>query len=40
MLTANELIKFEEEIAEWYEAGRIKAPVHLRDGNEQKLIDI
>jgi pyruvate dehydrogenase E1 component alpha subunit len=40
MLTANELIKFEEEIAELYEAGRIKAPVHLRDGNEQKLIDI
>ena len=40
MLKANDLIKFEKEIAEWYEAGLIKAPVHLRDGNEQKLVDI
>lgn len=40
MLKAEHLIKFEKKIAEWYEAGRIKAPVHLRDGNEQRLIDI
>ena len=40
MLKANDLIEFEKEVAEWYEAGKIKAPVHLRDGNEQKLVDI
>lgn len=40
MLTAEYLKEFEKEIAEWYEAGKIKAPVHLRDGNEQKLVDI
>ena len=40
MLKANDLVEFEKEVAEWYEAGKIKAPVHLRDGNEQKLVDI
>tara|TARA_R110002020_G_scaffold46539_24_gene132435 strand:- start:9717 stop:10361 length:645 start_codon:yes stop_codon:yes gene_type:complete len=38
--TAKCLIDFEKDIAEIYEAGSIKAPVHLRDGNEQILIDI
>jgi pyruvate dehydrogenase E1 component alpha subunit len=40
MLSKEQLIKFEEEIAELYEQGKIKAPVHLRNGNEQQLIDI
>jgi TPP-dependent pyruvate/acetoin dehydrogenase alpha subunit len=40
MSKAKELIEFEEDIAEEYEAGKIKAPVHLRNGNEQQLVDI
>ena len=40
MLNKEQLIKFEQEIAEIYEAGHIKAPVHLRDGNEQQLVNI
>ena len=40
MLSREQLIKFEEEIAQLYEDGKIKAPVHLRNGNEQKLIEI
>tara|TARA_R110002124_G_scaffold44797_3_gene136067 strand:+ start:1882 stop:2514 length:633 start_codon:yes stop_codon:yes gene_type:complete len=40
MLSKQELVAFEQEIAELYEAGNIKAPVHLRNGNEQILIDI
>ena len=40
MLDADKLIEFEQEIADIYEAGKIKAPVHLRNGNEQILIDL
>ena len=40
MLQAEDLKKFEEEIAQLYEDGKIKAPVHLRDGNEQQLVDL
>ena len=40
MLEANDLIEFEKEIADLYESGQIHAPVHLRDGNEQNLVDI
>ena len=40
MLRAKELIEFEEEIADLYESGKIKAPVHLRNGNEQILVDL
>jgi len=40
MLSAKQLIEFEEEIAELYESGKIKAPVHLRNGNEQILVDL
>lgn len=35
-----ELIQFEEEIAQIYQTGAIKGPIHLRDGNEDILIDI
>ena len=34
------LKEFEEEIAQLYENGEIKAPVHLRDGNEEILTEI
>ena len=34
------LKEFENEIAELYESGIIKAPVHLRDGNEEVLTKI
>lgn len=40
MLTANELIKFEDDIASEFEQGHIHAPVHLSFGNEEKLITI
>ena len=40
MLKAKELTEFEEDIAKEYESGKIKAPVHLRNGNEQQLVDI
>lgn len=36
----NELVDFEKDIAKLYEEGKIKGPIHLRDGNEQQLIDI
>ena len=34
------LIKFEEEIAEYFNAGKIKAPVHLYHGNENQIIKV
>ena len=34
------LIKFEEEIKNLYEAGKIKAPIHLSGNNENQLIKI
>ena len=40
MLQAEDLIKFEAQIASLYEDGKISAPVHLRDGNEQTLVDL
>ena len=35
-----ELIKFEDEIAEIFNSGKIKAPVHLYHGNEEQIINI
>lgn len=40
MLSAEELIAFEADIAAEFEAGHIHAPIHLSGGNEQQLIDI
>jgi len=40
MLSNKQLVEFEKHIADIYEQGEIKAPIHLRDGNEQQLIDI
>ena len=39
MFDKESLKKFETEIANTYETGVIKAPVHLRDGNENKLFE-
>ena len=39
-ITASQLVDFEKEVAEKYEAGKIKGPIHLSDGNEEDLIKI
>ena len=39
-MTPAELIAFEDDIAAEFEAGKIKAPVHLAGGNEQQLLKI
>ena len=36
----DELIKFENEIAELFNTGKIKAPIHLYHGNEEQIIKI
>lgn len=38
--TEKDLIDFEEEIANCFNNGMIKAPVHLYNGNEKQIIDI
>ena len=40
MLTKEDLVSFEKEIAEIYATGAIRAPVHLRSGREDQLIKI
>jgi len=40
MMTKEELIEFENEIAECFNNALIKAPVHLYHGNEEQMIDI
>lgn len=40
IVTVEDLQNFEKEIADTYAAGIIHAPVHLRSGREQQLIDI
>lgn len=40
MVTKEQLIAFEQEVARRYEAGDIKAPVHLSGGAEDQLIKI
>lgn len=39
-ISVDDIVKFEAEIASLYEEGKIKAPIHLRSGCEQNLIDI
>lgn len=39
-MTKEELIAFEKEIADIYCEGKIRAPIHLSDGNEEQLIEI
>jgi TPP-dependent pyruvate/acetoin dehydrogenase alpha subunit len=38
--TETELISFEEDIANEFNAAKIKAPIHLYSGNETKMIEI
>lgn len=38
--TKDDLIKYERMIADHWEAGKIKGPVHLSGGNEEQLIEI
>ena len=38
-MTKQYLIDFEKDIAECYERGEIKGPIHLRDGNEDFLVE-
>ena len=40
MMTKDDLIQFETEIADIFATGVIRAPVHLRSGREEQLIDI
>lgn len=40
MLTAEELIAFEKDIADCFNRGEIKAPIHLDGGNEEQLIEV
>lgn len=39
-MTAEELISFETEIADAFNAAKIRAPVHLYSGNEAQMIEI
>jgi pyruvate dehydrogenase E1 component alpha subunit len=39
-MNKEDLIRFEEEIAEEFNAGRIRAPVHLYYGNEDEIIEV
>jgi len=39
-MTREELIQFETEIADLFNAGKIRAPVHLYSGNEEEMIEI
>lgn len=39
-MEAADLIAFEKEVAEAFEAGKIRGPVHLSGGNEDQLIEI
>ncbi len=39
-MTPSDLIAFEREVADRYERGEIRGPVHLSGGNEEQLIEI
>jgi pyruvate dehydrogenase E1 component alpha subunit len=39
-MNKEDLIRFEEDIAEEFNAGRIRAPVHLYYGNEDEMIEV
>ena len=38
--TPQELINFETQVAETFNSGVIKSPVHLYDGNEEQIIKV
>lgn len=39
-MTAEDLIKFEEDIAALFNEAKIRAPVHLYSGNEQQMLEV
>jgi TPP-dependent pyruvate/acetoin dehydrogenase alpha subunit len=39
-MTREDLIQFETEIADLFNAGKIRAPVHLYSGNEDEMLGI
>ena len=39
-LTKEDLIEFENEVAECFNSAKIKAPVHLYNGNEEQMISV
>jgi pyruvate dehydrogenase E1 component alpha subunit len=39
-MTCDDLIRFEEEIADLFNAAKIRAPVHLYSGNEAQMLEI
>ena len=39
-MTAQDLIAFETEIADLFNAAKIRAPIHLYYGNEEKMIEL
>jgi pyruvate dehydrogenase E1 component alpha subunit len=40
LLTKEQLVEFETDIANCFNNSQIKAPVHLYDGNEEQMINI
>ena len=40
LLTKEELISFEEEIADCFNKAQIKAPIHLYNGNEDNILEV
>ena len=40
LLTAEQLVNFETDIADCFNSAMIKAPVHLYDGNEKEMIEV
>ncbi len=39
-MTVEELIAFETEVAEEFNQGKIRAPIHLYSGNEAQMIEV
>lgn len=39
-ISKNDLIRFEDKVAKTFNEGKIRAPIHLYSGNEDKLIEI
>lgn len=39
-MTKDDLIRFEQSIAEEFNAGKIRAPIHLYSGNEEPMIEV
>ena len=40
MMTPQQLVAFEDRVAAAFNAGRIRAPVHLYSGNEEQMIEV